>query len=116
MALEAWAHRQIDEHEHPYQARPSSGSPTPWWWGYTETVSPCPPRLHRISLPLTTAAFFGPTVANGAVRTWLDLQLAPPCRDWPFSDLSGTSAGWSLCGKGDIEQGSAPSPIYEYAR
>jgi hypothetical protein len=29
--------------------RPSSGSPTPWWWGYTETVSPCPPRLHRIS-------------------------------------------------------------------
>src|SRR6202795_392705 len=21
----------------------------PWWWGYTETVSPRPPRLHRIS-------------------------------------------------------------------
>jgi hypothetical protein len=21
----------------------------PWWWGYTETVSPSPPRLHRIS-------------------------------------------------------------------
>ena len=27
------------------------------------------------------AAFFGPTVANGALRTWLDLQLAPPSRD-----------------------------------
>jgi len=26
-------------------------------------------------------SFFGPTVANGALRTWLDLQLAPPCRD-----------------------------------
>ena len=25
---------------------------TPWWWGYTETVSPCPPRLHRISTGL----------------------------------------------------------------
>jgi hypothetical protein len=23
----------------------------------------------------------GPTVANGALRTWLDLQLAPPSRD-----------------------------------
>ena len=21
----------------------------PWWWVYTETVSPRPPRLHRIS-------------------------------------------------------------------
>jgi hypothetical protein len=21
----------------------------PWWWGYAETVSPRPPRLHRIS-------------------------------------------------------------------
>jgi hypothetical protein len=27
------------------------------------------------------AAFFGPTVANKALRTWLDLQLAPPNRD-----------------------------------
>jgi hypothetical protein len=27
------------------------------------------------------ATFFGPTVANGALRTWLDLQLAPPSRD-----------------------------------
>jgi len=27
---------------------------------------------------LRQAAFFGPTVANGALRTWLDLQLAPP--------------------------------------
>ena len=26
----------------------------PWWWGYTETVSPRPPRLHRISTLTTT--------------------------------------------------------------
>ena len=26
--------------------------------------------------PSRQAAFFGPTVANGALRTWLDLQLA----------------------------------------
>ena len=31
--------------------------------------------------PSRQAAFFGPTVANGALRTWLDLQLAPPSRD-----------------------------------
>jgi hypothetical protein len=31
--------------------------------------------------PSRQAAFFGPTVANGTLRTWLDLQLAPPCRD-----------------------------------
>jgi hypothetical protein len=30
--------------------------------------------------PERQAAFFGPTVANGALRTWLDLQLAPPSR------------------------------------
>ena len=28
--------------------------------------------------PSRQAAFFGPTVANGTLRTWLDLQLAPP--------------------------------------
>ena len=28
--------------------------------------------------PSRQAAFFGPTVANGALRTWLDLQFAPP--------------------------------------
>jgi hypothetical protein len=28
--------------------------------------------------PSRQAAFSGPTVANGALRTWLDLQLAPP--------------------------------------
>jgi hypothetical protein len=28
------------------------------------------------------AAIFRADVANGALRTWLDLQLAPPCRDW----------------------------------
>jgi hypothetical protein len=27
--------------------------------------------------PSRQAAFFGPTVANGALRTWLDLQLCP---------------------------------------
>jgi hypothetical protein len=31
--------------------------------------------------PSRQAAFFGPTVANGALRTWLDLQLAPTSRD-----------------------------------
>jgi len=31
--------------------------------------------------PSGQAAFFGPTVANGTLRTWLDLQLAPPSRD-----------------------------------
>ena len=27
----------------------------PWWWGYTETVSPSPPRLHRISTHFRTS-------------------------------------------------------------
>ena len=31
--------------------------------------------------PSRQAAIFGPIVANGALRTWLDLQLAPPNRD-----------------------------------
>jgi hypothetical protein len=31
--------------------------------------------------PSRQAAFFGLTVANGALRTWLDLQLAPPSRE-----------------------------------
>ena len=31
--------------------------------------------------PSRQAAFFGPTVANGALRTWQELQLAPPSRD-----------------------------------
>jgi hypothetical protein len=30
--------------------------------------------------PSRQAAFFKPTVANGALRTWLDLQLAAPSR------------------------------------
>jgi hypothetical protein len=30
--------------------------------------------------PSRQAAFFGATVANGALRTWLDLQLAPLSR------------------------------------
>jgi hypothetical protein len=36
----------------------------PWWWGYTETVLPCPPRLHRIS----TLADVDPTLCY--VRCW----------------------------------------------
>ena len=48
-----------------------------WWWGYTEPVSPRPPRLHRISTHHDGPPFFGLTVANGALRTLLDLQLAP---------------------------------------
>ena len=28
--------------------------------------------------PSRQAAFFGPTVANGALRTWLELQLPRP--------------------------------------
>jgi hypothetical protein len=30
----------------------------------------------RQAVPRNKAAFFRPTVANGALRTWLDLQLA----------------------------------------
>ena len=29
-----------------------------WWWGYTETVSPRPPRLHRISTTVPVALLF----------------------------------------------------------
>jgi hypothetical protein len=31
--------------------------------------------------PSRQAAFFGPTVDNAALRTWLDLQLAQPNLD-----------------------------------
>jgi hypothetical protein len=31
--------------------------------------------------PSRQAAFFGPTVDNGALRTWLDLQLVQPKLD-----------------------------------
>ena len=31
--------------------------------------------------PSRQAAFFGPTVANGALRTWLDLLLVPSSRE-----------------------------------
>jgi hypothetical protein len=37
-------------------------------------------RLMSLNGPSRQAAFFGPTVANGALRTWLDLQLSPPSR------------------------------------
>jgi hypothetical protein len=38
-------------------------------------------RCRRLG-PYRQAAFFAPTVANGTLRTWQDLQLAPPSRDW----------------------------------
>ena len=39
------------------------------------------PRKHNTAAVERQAAFFGPTVANGVLRTWPDLQLAPPSRD-----------------------------------
>jgi len=33
--------------------------------------------------PSRQTAFFRPSVANGALRRWLDLQVAPPSRDDP---------------------------------
>jgi len=46
-------------------------------------VQPAQVNPKRISEfgPSRQAAFFGPTVASGASRTLLDLQLAPPCRE-----------------------------------
>jgi hypothetical protein len=38
-------------------------------------------RQNDASGPSRQAAFFGPTVANGALRAWPDLQLARPGRD-----------------------------------
>jgi hypothetical protein len=40
-----------------------------WWWGYTEPVSPRPPRLHRISTLNDGDAFWWLTVAFGEQRT-----------------------------------------------
>ena len=37
-------------------------------------------RLTSAFDPSRQAAFFKPTVANGVLRTLLDLQLAPPSR------------------------------------
>jgi hypothetical protein len=65
----------------------------PWWWGYTEPVSPRPPRLHRIStifdrvieLSLRVDVRFDPEsdqhraapqyVAKGHLRTCENRQL-----------------------------------------
>src|SRR6476659_7128319 len=71
--------------------RPSSGSPTPWWWGYTETVSPCPPRLHRISTfqrhaEVSARCLFLPTADIGC-RAFMStrpsvmgpMRSSPPC-------------------------------------
>ena len=52
-----------------------------------------PPRLF-LPPPITTGRLFGPTVANGALRTWLDLQVAPPSRVGPTGDVQ--PRAWSL--------------------
>jgi hypothetical protein len=44
-------------------------------------------RLMSVVGPSRQAALYGSTVANGALRTWLDLQLAPPCRKRPITDM-----------------------------
>jgi hypothetical protein len=44
-------------------------------------------RLMSVVGPSRQAALYGSTVANGALRTWLDLQLAPPCRERPITDM-----------------------------
>jgi hypothetical protein len=41
--------------------------------------------------PLRQAAFFGPTVAGGALRTLLDLQLAPAQSLMTLFDI------WAVC-------------------
>jgi hypothetical protein len=38
-------------------------------------------RAMSVLGPSRQAAFVAPTVANGAIAEWLDLQLAPPGRD-----------------------------------
>ena len=55
--------------------------------------------------PSRQAAFFGPSVANGALRTWLDLQLAPPCRDWTRSGVRQES--WQRIGGASLPRGKA---------
>ena len=41
-------------------------------------VLECFAAMHEFGIgPSRQATFFGPTVANGALRTWLDLQLSP---------------------------------------
>jgi hypothetical protein len=49
---------------------------TAWWklQAWSKRMSPIGPSRQ--------AAFYGPTVANGALRTWLDLPLAGPGREW----------------------------------
>jgi hypothetical protein len=42
----------------------------------TESGRPVQHNLHALKLPGGQ-----PTVANGALRTWLDLQLATPSRE-----------------------------------
>jgi len=47
----------------------------PWWWGYTETVSPRPPRLHRISTPSPPIP-----LTLGAVRSFFRQWWVESCQ------------------------------------
>ena len=51
----------------------------PWWWGYTETVSPSPPRLHRISTKLGSEEPFAESPLYPDERTSSDRA------DWSVS-------------------------------
>ena len=50
----------------------------------------------RVTRPSRQAAFFGPTVANGALRTWLDLQFAPPSRELIHIRHSMSAPQWTF--------------------
>ena len=56
----------------------------PWWWGYTETVLPRPPRLHRISTQTRTSSL-------GAAR-----PLPPSADIGPGGQSVGQAAQFSL--------------------
>ena len=52
----------------------------PWWWGYTETVSPRPLRLHRILYPIRNLLYGRgwrkPTTKAPAIR-WRSQECLP---------------------------------------
>ena len=79
----------------------------PWWWGYTETVSPRPPHLHRISsLGSNVGGTCGlephalrRTAANRIdVAARLSVRTTAACRLFPSGEAlpSTTSAGSCL--------------------